>query len=375
MFDWLLRHDLDYLYYTKTQGRKLSFLFKTRLVLKNWIRRFLPGFISKGIIFLIEYNYFYLHKFRWSHLKELYKNHKNKVVKLSFQSGFGDMLQTLPYYKAIKEKHPDFKVVSVIHHPDHCVYDEMSFCKASTLTTPSGEEIDYLKECLENNPYIDEVEYNDCWGDGIIYSWPPLIRFFYGEQRDPGLWHESVGKYWNTKEDLDQIQKIWDDNNLKQKIVLALHVKTAADFLNKAIVELVQKLKGKHPQKKVFIIAAGKVDFNMVQQVHGLGAEVFDVSGSYSKGINTRVLVKILSMAHLFFGGRGGFNNIQWCFGTPTMNVFDFQGKQECLTHTPAMWWEKNIIGEVFWEESTTVEAYVDKAVHYLEENVIDAID
>lgn len=344
---YLLRHDLDYAVKILNESRgidRFTWVWGTKRIIKKILRFCIPGFHT-----IEEQIYFKYHKFRIRHCIELYANKFfRKTIYISFQSGFGDMLQTYPYFRKIKELHPKHKVVAVLHSSTKCRHPEMSFCKDSLVTTVNGQKIDYVREFLETNPNIDEIVSDDCWGDGYLYGFPTVLKREFGDSFNKESFQKDLCHLFSPS-DIVSAEAFQKANGLNEGgPVLAMHLKTSKgqleEILNLAVLDSdLQKAQLK-------IILFGSVDPSRLQGIAG-GIKIIDLSRSYEKGINTRQLIYIASKSSCFVGGRGGFNAIYYLIGIPTVNIFDLQGKQEIESGIwPSHLWSNNAMGRIFWE-------------------------
>ena len=339
----ILKNDIEYNHKINSQFDKYTMLWGIKRIIKKSLA-VIPGFKKFEL-----YAYFMCHKFRPKHWLLLFINiYVKKEIYISFQSGFGDMLETYPYYRKAKEKFPMHKIYAVIHHPDFCKFKEMSFCKGSFLNV-NGKKIDYVKEFIDTNPSIDGIIYDDCWGDGYIYGHPFILKDILGFAFDKQSFSQDTPYLFN-EEDKNLGDKYIINNKLDSGKTVAIHFKTAKEKIIKIINFMLTDEYFKY--KKLNFLLFGVVESDLELLILSHGFNVVNISNSYLKGITTRQLIYIASKSNLFLGGRGGFNAIYYLLDVPTINIFDEQGVQEIENGMwPSNLWKENRIKRLYFEK------------------------
>lgn len=338
-----LKNDHDYILKVNSPHEDYTTLWGIKRILKKTLNKI--TFFEK-IEWLIYFKY---HKFRPKHWLMLFINfYIKKEINISFQSGFGDMLMCFPYFKKASEKYPNHKINAVIHDPNNCRYKEMSYCKQA-LVEDNGKKVDYVYEFLLNNSDINEIIYDDCWGDGYLYGFPKLLEHEFGFCFDKESFLKNLDNIYNKK-DKNNISNYLQQNSLKNFVSVAVHFRTSAESISNLIENIASDISLKDINLKFVLF--GAIPDKVKKLLINKNIEYCDISNSYSHGINTRQLIGIVSNCSLFIGGRGGFNAIYYLLDVPTVNIFDQQGRQEISS---GMWkknlWEDNIFQRVYFED------------------------
>tara|TARA_A100001015_G_scaffold299860_1_gene384482 strand:+ start:2099 stop:3220 length:1122 start_codon:yes stop_codon:yes gene_type:complete len=356
-----LKDDIEYKNILNNPHREFTISWGLKRAVKRKLIKF------KALEKLEWLVYFKYHKFRVKHfLKLLINFYIKKEIYISFQSGFGDMLMCYPYFRKAKERYPKHKLFAVIHHPKFCKFKEMSYCKECFLIH-EGKKIDYLYEFIENNPFLDEIIYDDCWNDGYIYGYPKVLENEFGFcfNKDSFL---KDKKYIFTDQDTKISSSFYKKNNLENCIVISSHFKTSRDKISNIIYDIAKD--SIFSDLNVKFILFGSIPKSLIDNLKNINVDFIDISSSYSKGINTRQLVAIASSASLFIGGRGGFNGIYYLLDTPTINIFDQQGMQEKKSGLwPSNLWEENLFKKVFFDKDSNQEI-----INHIKDNIDEIV-
>lgn len=346
----ILSDDIEYKHIIKNSNAKYTILWGLKRVIKKYLA-IIPCF--KTFELVVYFKYHKLRPYHW--YKLLYNHYIKKEIYISFQSGFGDMLEVYTYFRKAKEKYPKYKVFAVIHHPDFCKFKEMSFCKGSFIDV-NGIKIDYVKEFIDTNPVIDDIVYGDCWGDGFLYGHPLILKREFGFAFDKEHFKKEI-LYLFRDDDIKVGDKYINENRLDKGISIAVHFKTAKEKLYELIQLILED--SSLQDKKINFILFGAVEQNVEELIRKYGRHFVNLSGSYGRGITTRQLIYIASKSTLFLGGRGGFNAIYYLLDIPTINIFDEQGIQEIQNGLwPINLWEENQIKKLYFEWDDTILIY-----------------
>lgn len=350
----LLKNDPEYELLLVNERRGFA-KFSKKWAVKRLIKRKieLVPFLKKWIYIV----YFKYHKLNFSHCLSLARNfYFKRELCISFQSGFGDMLQAYPYFRIAKQKFPKKKIVAVIHSPEKCVHKEMSHCASALITNADGVKVDYLYEFLETNPFIDEIRYDDCWGDGYLYAFPAVLIHEFGNSFTHKSFAENLKFLYSDKD-----KKVADEyllrTGLSKNNFIVIHFKTSISHL----IYLVSKIAEDWSKKGISFqfLLLGVIPDGICQIITGYGHTYVDLSSSYDKGVTTRQLLYISSNGRLFLGGRGGFNAIFYLFGIPTVNILDEQGYQEFLAGLwPESLWRENYFQNIYLDSQDGSEIY-----------------
>lgn len=346
----ILSNDIEYNHIIKNPHSEYSTIWGIKRIIKKYLA-IIPGFKTFELVVYFKY-----HKLRPYHWYKLFYNHYiKKEIYISFQSGFGDMLVTYTYFRKAKEKYPNHKVFAVIHHPDFCKFETMSFCKGSFIDV-NGIKIDYVKEFMETNPIIDGIVYEDCWGDGFLYGHPLLLKREFGFAYDKEHFKKEL-PFLFTSHDIEVANQYIQENELNKGLTIAIHFKTAKEKLYELIQMLLED--SSLQDKQINFVLFGDVDQKVEELIARHHRYFVNLSYSYSKGITTRQLICIARKSTLFLGGRGGFNAIYYLLDIPTINIFDEQGIQEMENGLwPSNLWEENQIKRLCFESDESITIY-----------------
>lgn len=354
IFRRLLREDIEYRLLTVNEKRGFS-KFTKKWAIKRLIKRKIEviPFFKKWIHII----YFKYHKLSFFHCMRLAHNiYIKRELCISFQSGFGDMLQAYPYFRVAKLMFPNLKLVAVIHSPEKCIHSEMRHCKSATLLDGEGLKIDYVYEFLETNPFIDEIRYDDCWADGYLYAFPAVLTHEFKDSFNRESFEKNIPFLFNDSDKLIGDQYLID-SGLYGATFIVVHFKTSVDHLVYFISKICEDWFKRGFKLKFLLL--GNIPQGVCQTIQNFQHTYVDLSNSYIKGITTRQLLYIASKGKLFLGGRGGFNAIFYLFGIPTINIFDEQGSQEMASGLwPRRLWEENYFDIISYEEQSPIEVY-----------------
>lgn len=359
--DGLLKEDPLYLV-LKRRGTSLSFGWRLKRALRVLGARVLPAPVTRVIGRLNEVAYFRYHRFRPRHWLTMRRNLREGNLEIGVMSGLGDVLMLYPYLKCYHQKYPAHKVTVVMHHEDFCRYPAVAHVKHREVTLPDGSTVDFVREILETNPNIDAIRYGDAWDDGVVFSWPPLLRREFGEQFRPSSFRSDLEHLWSD-DDKVTISTFRDRHGLDSKFCVGIHFKTCGDLIEPLALELFERYRNR---ADLFVIVCGSVPEQIIHGLEATGLAFANLSGSYDQGINTRCLLGILGRCDLFIGGRGGFDVFPRLCGVPSLNIWDLQGRQEDPHLWPTELWEGNPLPAPEYGDSTSVDELTETAIHLI---------
>jgi hypothetical protein len=356
----------DFLYRSRvSRNDTLSKKWLIKRCVRVAIKEILPDFASKFISRSIRILYYKYHYFRPTHLMELKKNRDACLMYVSVIGGFGDMLMLYPYIKKIKKKHNKTLVI-VLNNKHLNKYSNLSY-SPSRIFKIDGVKVDFVREFLERNPGIDFINYGDGWGNGYEYAYIPFLREEYGEQFTKSSFKDDLENLFIHKDffsvkEFSYRKKIQDNEKY-----ITFYFKTSEKVLSEVFLKYISINKNKKiiilgsPSKKVLDI----IKFNKKRYI--------DLTNSYSSGLDTMALLLFVKKySEIFIGGRGGFEAFFLLVGTPSVNVFDIQGKQEW---NDGLWsaelWRDNFIKEPYWcIDSEVKEDLVDRILESIVQTV-----
>lgn len=254
--------------------------------------------------------------------------------------GLGDIISMAPLLKRAKRATPHLKLV-VLYRDDDSPNNPagLSYDTARRMTDAHGDKVNYRQEYLENFSFIHELrgaDLNKALGE---YWYPPEAAKRYGGQATPSQYQEILTELF-TPEDETIAARFWERHMLGKKFVVAIHFRRSAAQLHQIYQRIIQnKIMG----DDVRVLAMGSTEHERVPPLRE--AKTVSAVDSYRKGLGLRPLLAIGRKAHLFLGGRGGFEIFFWYAQVPTINLFDDVGFQEIQKGfwTPPLWKENPI--------------------------------
>ncbi|NVK00400.1 MAG: hypothetical protein HWE12_02560 [Oceanospirillaceae bacterium] len=288
-----------------------------------------------------------------------------KKLVLTLNGGFGDVVLSVQFIKAIKEKNRDLKVT--VYYRDNLMEsspENYSWGKTRHFLKTDGSRVNPIKEWLEACHVADEIIGADIDSHTYGYRMYPEVmsRKFFG-YLSPEAYRDRILKNVLYFDNMSIAARRKYTSSIKNnKLNIAIHLRRNSE----KIIEIAKILQKKYDPT---FIVLGSTEHQVVPDLTELTNKVI-LLDSYKQGISTLDVLTISTSCSLFIGGRGGFELVHWLAGTPSICVFDDMGFKEIEQGwwDPALW-TNNSINQLF-RDSDPNTLIVDKVSAYITEYI-----
>jgi hypothetical protein len=204
--------------------------------------------------------------------------------------------------------------------------------------TAAGGPVNFLAEVWSRVGFVDAVSEGNVSDPQHHYWQPQPWIALQGGSVGPADYRPFLDGLFSD-EDRRTAGELWASRNRPLRVVA--HLRRSAG----EIAALAGEIDACALAGDVVVAIVGSRRHEAIPELRWERVALLDLTDNYERGIGIMPLLQTLRTAHLFIGGRGGFELFALAAGVPAITVFDDDGWWEQRRLWPERLWSENPLG------------------------------